>query len=76
VDDSLFSLGVDSLRAAEILARVRAICNVVLTTEDLYRDPTIRQLGRKIERLRNLQSIRGNGAGTDTSGERRSRVEI
>jgi acyl-CoA synthetase (AMP-forming)/AMP-acid ligase II/acyl carrier protein len=76
VDDSFFRLGIDSLTATQVITRVRATWNVALTAHDLYADPTIRGLGRKIERIQNLQRIYGSVTDMRSSAAHRVTVEI
>jgi aryl carrier-like protein len=49
-DDNFFELGGDSLRATQVINRVRALCKVNLSIATIFRKPTVAELAVEIVR--------------------------
>jgi amino acid adenylation domain-containing protein len=50
IDDNFFALGGHSLKATQVMSRVRQACAVELPLRSLFAWPTVRELGREVER--------------------------
>ncbi|MGI9264936.1 MAG: non-ribosomal peptide synthetase [Gammaproteobacteria bacterium] len=55
--DNFFSIGGDSLRGFQVLARIRAEFGVDLPIPELFREPTVAELAASIERHRELAEV-------------------
>ncbi len=59
IHDDLLTLGVHSLTAAELVARVRAAFGVYIPLRDLFEHPTVARLAQRIETARRLRHSAG-----------------
>jgi acyl-CoA synthetase (AMP-forming)/AMP-acid ligase II len=64
VDDNFFALGGDSLRATQVVGRVRTALQVELLVSQVFREPTLAAQARLVKQiaLRNSEAPSGEGA--------------
>ncbi len=55
IDDNFFALGGHSLKAAALTARIHKYLDIKISLEELFKNPTIRELAANIKKRRDLQ---------------------
>jgi aryl carrier-like protein len=71
--DNFFNLGGDSLRAVQIVARLRETFQVELSLDDFFQSPTIRALAQRVSSSRRLST---SGASSNTGPTSRRKRDL